>query len=96
MDAKAISLMKELAKNEPEHLCYSCVNAYHIAVVHGELIGTTQDINACDLFENDLGPWMARGGESGNDRLSWSGIRTKDNGSGYHVADCPHYRNIWR
>lgn len=94
-------LMQEMHNNYLEceftHACYNCV--YGLMLIENgrcddaDLRGTHQDANACEYFYKDsmqqMTEWAADK-DTGNTRVSMSGFRTKDNGGGYDILECPY------
>lgn len=93
-------LMQEMHDNyhkcEFEHVCYDCV--YGLQLIENglcddaDLRETHQDANACEYFYKDFEQrteW-ACDKDTGNTRVSMSGFRTRDNGAGYDIMECPY------
>lgn len=93
-------LMREMHDNYHEceftHVCYDCV--YGLQLIENgrcedaELRETHQDANACGYFLKDFvqqTEW-AVDEDTGNTRVSMSGFRTRDNGAGYDIMECPY------
>lgn len=83
------------------HLCYGCWRSYFILAAgnSSNLTETTQDANACEVFYNDFyhneDEWFVLKDGSGNNRVSYNGFKTRDNGAGYWVINCPHYISVF-
>lgn len=94
-------LMKEMHDNYYEceftHACYDCV--YGLQLIEtgrcsdAELRETHQDANGCIYFYKDFceerTEWVCDK-DTGNTRVSMSGFRTRDNGAGYDIWECPY------